>query len=185
MSELSRTDNKNVAPDIAEKAKEVLSAALHQNWREDIQKGFLDKGESPDTPRLRVSKDKTEAQDLEWYKEQEEKGVVFDIDPESDKRLVNTNVPYEELSPSWQGANSGAAEFVVDALVEGTEHGEDIADEEFIQKLASMIHDKWMEDNAWDRENNPQLFVPYEELEPKEQKKDADQVRIALAALGY
>jgi hypothetical protein len=186
------TDISNVAPEIenitsekAEEAKKTLSAALHENWRADVQKGFVDKGESPDTPRLRVSKDKSETQDVAWYEEQEANGVVFERDPESDKRLVNTNVPYNELSPSWQDANSGAAEFVVDALVDGTENGEDVANEQFVQQLASMIHDKWMEDNSWDRENKPELFVPYTELDPDEQKKDADQVRIALGALGH
>lgn len=163
-------------------AKEALSEQLHENWRKDIEAGFVAAGEAADTPRLRPSKDATGEQDAAWFADKEARGVVFDTD-EAGKKLVNTNVAYEELPPSWQKANEGAAGFVVDAVVSRSEQGIDVTSDDAVEDLASAVHDKWMQDNAWQRESNPGLFVPYHELPEDEKKKDRDQVLLTVEKL--
>lgn len=168
------------------------SKVLHETWRQGIEAGFLADNIPAETPRMRVSKDKTEQTDIAWYEAREAEGMVFERDGETGKRLVNTNVPYEELSPSWQNANIGAAKFAVNGVVEAARMGVDVTSNEFIEAMSSEIHEQWMIDNSWEKDSKPHLFVPYDQLpkgdkpgEDDEQAKDRAQVLVVLEALGY
>lgn len=168
--------------DRAVKAKEALSEQLHENWRKDIEAGFVADEKQADTPRLRPSKDKTGQEDAAWFADKEANGIVFETD-ENGSKLVNTNVAFSELPPSWQKANSGAANFAVDTVVSSLESGEDMTSDEAIEKSASAVHENWMKDNSWQQESTPDLFVPYDQLIESEKKKDRDQVLLAVEHL--
>jgi hypothetical protein len=43
---------------------------------------------------------------------------------------------------------------------------------------AAAVHEVWMEQNEWQREQSPHLFVPYDQLAVEEQKKDLDIVHL-------
>ena len=165
--------------DRVNEAKRALSEQLHENWRKDIEAGFIADEKSADTARLRPSKDKTGQEDATWFADKEANGIVFETD-ENGSKLVNTNVAFSELPPSWQKANSGAANFVVDTVASSLESGEDMTSNEAIEKSASAVHENWMKDNAWQRESTPDLFVPYDQLIESEKKKDRDQVLLAV-----
>lgn len=176
-SEAQRTQDIFVGAELLSQAKDVLSQHLHEDWREGIRAGFEADGKSADSERLRTSKDKTGEQDAVWFAEQEAAGVVFSVD-ENGEKLVNTNVPYEQLPPSWQEANIGAASFVAEAVADEINiRGEMSVDT--IEAVASMVHDKWMEDNSWQADSRPDLFVPYDELTGEEKAKDRNQVLLA------
>lgn len=166
-----------VGAEMVAQAKEVLSQHLHEDWREGIRAGFEANGEAADTERLRTSKDKTGEQDAAWFAEQEAAGVVFSTD-ENGNKLINTNVPYEQLPPSWQEANIGAASFVAEAVADEINiRGEMTIDS--VEGVASLVHDKWMEDNSWQADSRPDLFVAYDELTEEEKAKDRNQVLLA------
>lgn len=166
-------------------AIEETSKILHETWRKGIEAGFVEQGLAADKPRMRVSKDKTEQTDIAWYESQEAVGVTFERDAESGKRLVNTNVPYDELSPSWQNANIGAANFAVNGVVEAAKMGVDVTSNEFIEAMSDEIHEQWMVDNSWEKDSKPELFIAYKDLTEDEKKKDRDQVLVVLESLGY
>jgi len=72
-------------------------------------------------------------------------------------------VPYNSLSPEGKENNKFAAEQAIIAYeLYPTEQ----------EKGANYIHIKWMENNPWDLEKKPELFVPYEELTKVEKDKD-------------
>lgn len=166
-------------------AIELTSKVLHETWRKGIEAGFLAQGLAAESPRMKPSKDKSEQVDLAWYDYQEAGGRVFERDAETGKRLVNTNVAYEELSPSWQNANIGAANFAVTGVAEAAEIGVDVTSNEFIEAMSAEIHEQWMIDNAWEKDSKPYLFVAYPELPEEEKVKDRAQVLVVLEALGY
>lgn len=162
------------------RAKRDLSVALHENLRKDIEDGFSSNGQPAETPRLRPSKDKTGEKDKAWFAAQEAKDVKFTED-ENGNKLVNTNVPYKELPPSWQEASSSAANFVVDTIAKALANGETVMSNDYVEKASSAVHDKWMADNAWQQESAPELFVPYAELPENEKEKDRDQILMAIS----
>ena len=168
--------------ELVDKTKDALSKQLHTEWRDGIRTGFEANDQSPDTPRLRASKDSTGEADAEWFAEQEAAGVEFPTDDKGNK-LINTNVAYEDLPPSWKNANIGAANFVVDNIVEDSKTGKDVVNDDYIEGLSSRIHDQWMEDNSWQKDQTPELFVPYDDLPESEKAKDRDHVLLALDAL--
>lgn len=47
------------------------------------------------------------------------------------------------------------------------------------EEAAARIHDVWAQHNDWQREKNPQLFVPYKDL--PENEKDKDRIIAGLA----
>ena len=66
--------------ELVDKTKDALSKQLHTEWRDGIRTGFEANDQSPDTPRLRASKDSTGEADAEWFAEQEAAGVEFPTD---------------------------------------------------------------------------------------------------------
>ena len=51
---------------------------------------------------------------------------------------------------------------------------------EDINNLASEFHDVWMKHNSWQKDSNPTLFQPYENLPRDEKLKDLVQLKVAL-----
>ncbi len=179
---LSPENENKISAEKLEEIKETLSKHLHENWKKDIERGFVDKGEDPESERLRTSKDPSGEMDKEWFTERESIGIEFATD-ENGNKLINTNVHYEDLPPSWQNANIGAATFVAEGVVGDFNNGEDVTTDDYIENYASKIHDKWMEDNDWAKDYNPELFVDYNELPESEKKKDRDQVLLTVEQL--
>lgn len=159
--------------------REELSEYLHESWKEGIEIYYENNNMSPNSERLRPSKDKTGLIDQEWFKQQELNGAVFPVDDNGNK-LVNTNVHYSDLPPSWQNANIEAASFVSKEVASDYNQGLDITKDAYIEEFASKIHDNWMKDNSWQQEINPELFVPYQELPEIEKAKDRNQVLLTI-----
>ena len=51
-----------------------------------------------------------------------------------------------------------------------------------IEKSLDGIHNSWMRNNDWQKNESPQLFKPYSQLTPDEQIKDLDVLESALRA---
>ncbi len=178
MTTLHETQSQYVDGLMLERAQDRLSALLHGEWRKELQAGFVRNGQEANTERLRPSKDKTGEADVAWFAAQEANGTQFPIDDAGNK-LVNTNAAYEDLPPSWQQANIGAARFVTEYVADSINTGAHMG-EEYVEQAASAVHDNWMRDNEWDKENRPELFVPYGDLTEDEKQKDRAQVFTAM-----
>jgi len=55
-----------------------------------------------------------------------------------------------------------------------------ISGPEDVENLAREFHKIWEKHNDWQRESNPDLFVPYDNLPSDEKLKDLDQLKVAL-----
>ena len=142
---------------------ESLWAELHEEWRKD----YASKAENIDAdgrvkPRIKTTTDK------KWI---EAHGGMEEVD------IYYT--PFKDLPVDRQWDNLKAGQVVVDLVYDKVMNWEEITDE-MIEEWSSIVHEKWMERNSWDKENRPHLFVPYWELPPDEQKKDRDQVKHAI-----
>ena len=49
-----------------------------------------------------------------------------------------------------------------------------------IEKLADAFHKVWMEENGWQEEKSPEMFVPYSQLSRELKIKDLEQVELAI-----
>ena len=84
------------------------------------------------------------------------------------------NTDFADLPEDWQGENLAAATAAVDAV--------DSSETE--DEAASIVHDQWMARNSWEKDSQPELFVPYDELSDEEKEKDLVHVEDAAKRLG-
>jgi hypothetical protein len=98
------------------------------------------------------------------------KGNVPRIKTKADGTEVNINVPGEFLDPEFLAANVEMSFFVL-GLIE-------LYSKLDIEACSDIIHDKWLEMNAWAK-GGP-LDVPYESLPETEKEKDRDVYRTVM-----
>lgn len=108
----------------------------------------------------------------EGMSEEEAKAAVIDI----------ANTPFDQYSEHWKEANRGGARFLIE-LVDTYGSSEimtaDFANDEAMRvKYGDLVHKNWMERNSWEKDQRPELFVPFIQLPPDEQQKDIDQLII-------
>ena len=106
---------------------------------------------------------------------------------ESGERF-NIAVPFDELHPLWRNKQiAGQAEYLLQLrpVVDDTENVLRMPYEELVTILANKIHDVWMTNQAWRKDQgiDLHLFVPFNELDAVEQKKDLDMARIVMPIL--
>ena len=106
---------------------------------------------------------------------------------ESGERF-NIAVPFDELHPLWRNKQiAGQAEYLLQLrpVVDDTENVLRMPYEELVTILANKIHDVWMTNQAWRKDQgiDLHLFVPFNELDAVEQKKDLDMARIIMPIL--
>jgi len=83
-------------------------------------------------------------------------------------RHGNIAVSWECLSQSWRDEQMRVFEVYVAKV------------SPLLERAASQVHEQWMDDNEWRREQDPHLFVPYEELPEEQKEKDRDVLRTLL-----
>ncbi len=96
-----------------------------------------------------------------------------------EKELDIANTRFEDLSSAWQRENLEAGRVAVNLVYEKVVNGEEITPE-MIEEMSSIVHDEWMKRNPWNKEREPEKFVPYEELPEEEKAKDRDQILRAI-----
>ena len=101
---------------------------------------------------------------------------------------INIAVPFDELHPLRRNKQiAGQAEYLLQLrpMMDDAENVLGMPDEELVTILATKIHDVWMTNEAWckDQGSDLHLFVPFNELDAVEQKKDLDMARIIMPIL--
>ena len=107
----------------------------------------------------------------------EEKGDKFNI-----------AVPFDELHHLWRNKQIVCqAEHLLQLrpIVDDTENVLSMPYEELVTLCASKIHDVWMVNESWrkDQGTDLHLFVPFNELDAIEQEKDSDMARMVMPIL--
>lgn len=120
---------------------EELSTLVHEKWRD------LTYPNEPNKEHLRPE---------------------FKIDGD---KLININIPYNELNYVWKKTNNNAVNIAILAYTKFPDNRE---------KAASFIHDEWMNNNDYLQTNTKysHLFVSYNKLNEVEKEKDAIQYDI-------
>ena len=143
--------------------KEALTYAigsdLHETWRKPRKRN-----DGTYEPKIKYSKDD------KWN---EIHGTTF-VD------IANTS--FDELPSNWQYENLESAKVVINLVYEKIISEIEITHDD-IEKMASVVHNKWLERNKWvyDSEfGNARLACPYEKLPKEEQDKDKAQVMVAI-----
>jgi len=146
-----------------------LTDEMHEKWLQGYQasKGDtprfkpvpLESGQAPEEALQRLTD--------EGYEKLETVDGVLNQD---------INQPPANIVPSLKHKLNGAPAVDYAAAVEATE----VNSPEDIERLASEFHEVWMKHNDWQRDDNPSLFAPYEQLPADEKLKDLDQLEVAL-----
>ena len=86
------------------------------------------------------------------------------------------NTCYADLPSNWQADNYAAAKAAVEA----------VARFGVTEEAGSLIHEDWMELNAWAKDDPElsKLFISFSSLSEAEKEKDMAQVRTAARFLG-
>ena len=170
-----------------------LGSLLHDEWRQGFKKS------KPDDPdRFKPIKDEKVAESYE--KLCTEPGSIVVDRNNKNERVIQVrqskdgkvaiaddgkiyldilNSSYSELSDDWKGENKFSAEVAMDEIYKAIDNGATL-DDDFIESASSVIHDKWMERNSWAKEQQPELFVPYNELSEEEKEKDRVIIKKAI-----
>jgi len=153
-------------PDPTADAVAILASEFHEGWRGDFAQ--------PDgsfTSRIKVYAELPDGT-CKWYNEAD-----VPADATEHKRQDIANTAYHELDPDWQAENKAAAEVVVAPLAEAAGRL-DLTDPAHRSYVGGRIHDAWLERNGHAR--GGALGVPFDELDPKQQQKDIDQIETGL-----
>lgn len=141
-----------------ESMKSEIASQLHEDWR----KTRLNEDGSYE-PRIKNTSD------AEW---------ISAHDGASEVDIANTS--YEDLPADWQAENAQAGEVVATEIIIESRNNDEFTPQ-IVEKIASKVHDKWLERNTWAK--GGELDVPYSELPEAEKAKDRDQVMIGLALI--
>lgn len=162
------------------KRVERVGEALHENWRKDWERQYKAKHdagapgfESPRPHRRKPTKDG------QWSAAH---GGITEVD------IYNT--PWDDLPNDWQEENREAAK-VAERFLSERGGNVDLNDPQTRLEAGEAIHSAWLErhgDEKWEGEDGPTvregaLGRPFAELDEDEQKKDLDQLLIAMRAL--
>lgn len=145
-------------PEARELATQSLGSEFHERWRQD----WHEQNEQKEEPEDGRPKKTT---DTAWINKN---GTdIVDI----------ANTSFEDLPTDWQAENAAAAEVVV-GIIDSLDGDVDLGNDEVREQVGSMVHDAWLERNAWAR--GGKLDVPFSELPKEEQDKDIAQMETAL-----
>jgi len=152
-----------------ESLSKQLTDTMHEKWRE----GFVaSKGEN--TPRFKpvpLQGRETPEEALERLHGCEKLEIIDGV------LQQDINQPAELIVPELAHKLNGAPAVDYAKAVKVVGIPESIVD---IEKLANLFHEVWIDHNEWQRESNPDLFLPYVTLPSDEKRKDLDQLKVAL-----
>ena len=151
-----------------ESLSKQLTDTMHEKWRE----GFVaSKGEN--TPRFKpvpLQGRETPEEALERLQGYERLEIIDGVLQQDINQQAALIVP--ELAHKLNGAPAVDYANAVETI--------EIVSGDDIERLASEFHEVWIDHNEWQRESNPDLFLPYENLPSDEKRKDLDQLKVAL-----
>ncbi len=167
--ELDNTDRaiKNKEREISElteEEKEYFATEVWSYLHEERRKTRL-KDDGTYEPRWKDAKDEEWSKAHWWAKE-------IDI----------ANTKFEDLSGAWQHENLEAGKVAVDLVYEKVINWEEITPE-MIEEMSSVVHEKWLERNPWEKWWN--LDKPYSELPEIEKAKDRNQILKAIETIWW
>lgn len=158
---------------VAGKVKEQL----HVVWREGFEK---DNGVG--TPRFKpvppaaFNPEETAEQALKRFTEKGLPGLKI----ENGELQQNINTKADNLVPELnEKLNGGPAKAYTEYMMTQT-----FTDVQSIEKGNTAIHEVWMNQNSWQKEQTPEIFVPYEQLPAAEKIKDLDVLEVGVKAKG-
>ncbi len=88
----------------------------------------------------------------------------------------NINQPASKIIPALNDKLNGAPAVGYNKAMNEVE----INSVEDIKTLADKFHKVWMECNSWQKDNSPEMFVPYSKLSRDLKIKDLEQVELAI-----
>lgn len=88
----------------------------------------------------------------------------------------NINQPASKIVPALNHKLNGAPAVGYNKAMNEIQ----VSSIEDIEKLADEFHKVWMDCNGWQRENSPEMFVPYSQLSRELKIKDLEQVELAI-----
>jgi hypothetical protein len=147
---------------------ETKAARLQEGWRKTFEQQWMEEraagkeGREGPPERLKPTTDKA------W------------IEAHGTDQVDIYNTPYAELPDDWKQENRDAAKVVEDIL---EKHGGtvDLTDEKTRLEVGEAVHAAWLSRHGEeDWVKGGELDKPFAELSPLEQKKDIDQVYIAM-----
>ena len=138
-----------------------LTDKMHAQWLQSYRQ------ENGDKPRLKPIPDNPSIEQLQDYE-----GVEM-VDGVAHQ---NINQEASEIVPSLKHKLNGAPAVDYAAATKKMPVSSTID----IENLAREFHKIWEKHNDWQREGNPDLFVPYDNLPADEKLKDLDQLKVAL-----
>ena len=147
-----------------------FAAAAHATWRQ----GFEAKN-GAGTKRMKPTLDG------DWLKANDGQSFC-----DTAGKMVNINIPFEQLPADWQTENVNAANLAMTLVLSQVVSGGEL-DSAFIEEAASEIHDQWvLRQRALGKDNTDNWFAglsgPYAGLPEGEKEKDRVQVRGAIEA---
>lgn len=88
----------------------------------------------------------------------------------------NINQPASKIIPALNHKLNGAPAVGYNKAMNKVQ----ISTVEDIEKLADEFHKVWMDCNGWQKDNSPEMFVPYSQLSRELKIKDLEQVELAI-----
>jgi hypothetical protein len=88
----------------------------------------------------------------------------------------NINQPANKIVPALNHKLNGAPAVGYNKAMNKIQ----ISSTKDIEKLADEFHKVWMECNSWQKDNSPEMFVPYSQLSSELKIKDLEQVELAI-----
>lgn len=137
---------------------DVMASRLHDDWRKGrLKSGTHGSSDAVYEPRLKPS------------------GL-------DDGKDIDIAQAYHKLTPKWQSENRSAAKAALDIVRRELASGlnlDSLVKAPNLERLASSVHDEWMERNP-KAEYNADQHVSYSLLPEQEKQKDRDHVLIAI-----
>jgi len=152
---------------LTESLSKQLTDSMHEKWLAGYR---ANNGEVPRLKPVPTAEGESAEQALERLEEYEKIQIIDGI------LQQDINQPAEKIVPELAHKLNGAPAVDYADIVEEIE----ISGPEDIKNLAREFHKIWEKHNDWQRESNPELFVPYDNLPSDEKLKDLDQLKVAL-----
>jgi hypothetical protein len=106
---------------------------------------------------------------LKNFRQQHPDDVVRNRTTSDGGREMNILVPWDELDPAWQEKQVNIHEVYVIMIKQNPSAT--------LEDAAAMVHQLWITENQWKKDDHPTLFVSYDRLPENEKEKDRNIVR--------
>ena len=98
--------------------------------------------------------------------------------------LKGAQLPLERLDQEGAASSALLEDVIAKAQEKGVENFTKLlSDKTSIEGLSENEHIRWMENNSWLKDSQPELFVDYKELSETEKEKDRVRVRTAIETI--